>query len=261
MSEEREQDRWEAFRRGGPVIATSVHSGHAVRPELAGRLALDGDARRREEDPLTDIWAGVGDDVFRAHVSRFEVDLNRPEEEAVYLEPSDAWGLEVWDERPTEEMVARSLAQRDRFYRMMSEWIDGAIAEHGRLLLLDIHSFNHRRDGPDAPPAPQHGNPDIDLGLTTADESRFGGVVEALWQGLEGEMDGRPLDVRRNVRFEDGGHWPEWVFATYGEEVCTVTLEYKKIFMDEWTGRADLGAVESLRRDLWRAVDAARAAL
>ena len=254
-------DRWEAYHNGGPVIATAVHAGHSVRDDLAPRLALSSAERRREEDPLTDLLAGAGDSVFRAQVSRFEVDLNRPVDDAVYLEPSDAWGLTVWRDRPTDAMVEESLAMRGRFYDLMSGWIEQAIADHGRVLLLDLHSFNHRRDGPEAPPAAQDGNPDIDLGLTTADEVRFGGVVEALWQGLEGEAAGRPLDIRRNVRFEDGGHWPEWVFATYGEHVCAVTLEYKKIFMDEWTAQADLATLEDLRAGLWRAVAAARAAL
>ena len=258
--------RWEFHRGDGPVMATAVHSGHAIREELRPLLALGPQERRREEDPLTDVLACVGDDRFRAHVSRFEVDLNRPEDEAVYLEPSDAWGLEVWRERPGDEQVERSLAERARFYAMMGERIEEMIARHGRVLLLDIHSYNHRRDAPDAP-APAEGNPEIDLGLTTADKGRFGGVIEALWTGLEatpfaptGEEPRTP-DVRENVRFVDGGHWPEWVFATYGADVCTVTLEYKKVFMDEWTGTADIGALESLRAGLAGATAKARAAL
>ena len=252
---------WEISRHRGPVIATAVHSGHQVRDELVPQLAPSDAERRREEDPLTELWAGVGDHVFRARVSRFEIDLNRPEHEAVYLTPADAWGLHVWRTLPNDTMVATSLAQRAEFYAMMRDWIEGAIAEHGRVLLLDLHTYNHRREEPDAPPAPQEGNPDIDLGLTTADEGRFGDVVQALWQGLEGRAGDRELDIRRNVRFPDGGHWPEWVFAEYGQDVCTVTLEYKKFFMDEWTAHADLALVEDLRLGLARATVAARAAL
>lgn len=252
---------WEISRNSGPVIATAVHAGHRVRPELLERMALTDDERRREEDPLTDMLAGVGDQTFRARTSRFEIDLNRPEEEAVYLDPSDAWGLTVWTERPTDKMVARSMEMRTAFYDMMRGWIEDSIAQHGRVLLLDLHSFNHRRDGPDAEPAPASDNPDIDLGLTTADEGKFGSVVDAFSTGLEGEAAGRALDIRRNVRFVDGGHWPEWVFAEYGADVCTITLEYKKFFMDEWTNRADIAMLEDLRTNLSRAVEAARPAL
>ena len=252
---------WEIARNPGPVIATAVHAGHRVRPELLERMALDDDERRREEDPLTDMLAGVGDQTFRARTSRFEIDLNRPEDEAVYLEPSDAWGLTVWTDPPTDDMVARSMEMRTAFYDMMRGWIEDSIAEHGRVLLLDLHSFNHQRNGPDAEPAAASDNPDIDLGLTTADEERFGEVVDAFWSGLEGEAAGRALDIRRNVRFVDGGHWPEWVFAEYGADVCTITLEYKKFFMDEWTNRADISMLEDLRTNLSRAVQAARRVL
>ena len=252
---------WEISRNDGPVIATAVHAGHRVRPELLSRMALYDAERRREEDPLTDMLAGVGDQTFRARVSRFEIDLNRPETEAVYLEPSDAWGLTVWNEKPADEMVRASMQMRTDFYEMMRGWIEESIAEHGRVLLLDLHSFNHRRDGPDADPAPVSDNPDIDLGLTTADEEKFGGVVEAFWSGLEGTAGGQKLDIRRNVRFKDGGHWPEWVFAEYGDRVCTITLEYKKFFMDEWTNKADIAVLEDLRTNLSRGTEAARRAL
>ena len=245
------------------MIATAVHAGHAMREEMAALTALGAEERRREEDPLTDVLAAsVADTLFVSRVSRFEVDLNRPEEEAVYRVPSDAWGLELWREPLPDEAVERSLAARAAFYREMARRIEALVAEHGRVLLLDVHSFNHRRDGPGAEPAPPADNPDIDLGVTTADLARFGETVNAFREALAlTPVAGRAPDVRENVRFPDGGHWPEWVHAEYGDAVCTITLEYKKIFMDEWTGVADLGALEALRAGLVRATDAARAVL
>ena len=254
--------RWELRPGPGPVIATAVHAGHALRGDLAARSALSSEARRREEDPLTDVLASVGDALFVSRVSRFEVDLNRPEDQAVYRVPSDAWGLDLWHEPPSDAMVEASLAARAAFYATMARLLESRIAEHGRVLLLDVHSFNHRRDGAGADPAPAADNPDIDLGVTTADPERFGHVVEALRESLRAdEAAGRPLDVRENVRFPDGGHWPEWVHAEYGDAVCTITLEYRKFFMDEWTASADLATLEALRAGLARATAAARRAL
>ena len=254
--------RWELRPGPGPVIATAVHAGHAMREELATRSGLGDEARRREEDPLTDVLAAsVADTLFVSRVSRFEVDLNRPENEAVYREPADAWGLDLWHEPPTDAMVERSLAARAVFYREMARRIEALVAEHGRVLLLDVHSFNHRRDGPGAAPAPAEGNPDIDLGVTTADPDRFAETIGAFREALASvPVAGRAPDVRENVRFPDGGHWPEWVHAEYGDAVCTITLEYKKIFMDEWAGTADLAALEALRTGLVRATAAARLA-
>ena len=130
------------------------------------------------------------------------------------------------------------------------------------MLLLDVHSYNHRRDGADGEPMPQADNPDIDLGLTTADRGRFGDVIDTFVETLAaGRLGEGTPDVRANVRFPDGGNWPEWVHARYGAEVCTITLEYKKTFMEEWSGQADLARLEQLRAGLAAAVEAVRAPL
>src|SRR5690606_12140320 len=65
-------------------------------------------------------------------------------------------------------------------------------------------------------------------------------------------------DVRENVRYPTGGHFPEWVYATWGDRVCTISPEYKKIHMDEWTGQVDIDALEDFRDGLESAVDGVR---
>ena len=250
---------WDVQRRGGPVLATAVHAGHAIRDELRPFMALSEADQRREEDPMTGIWSTVGDDAFRCYASRFQADLNRPRDRAVYRTPEDAWGLHVWRELPPEEMLERSLADHDAFYEMMATWLEGLIDECGKVLVLDIHSYNHRRDGPDGPLAPQDDNPDIDLGVTTLDPDRFGDVLDAFQATLAASaVRDRTLDVRRNVRYPDGGHWPEWIFAQYGDDVATITLEVKKFYMDEWSGDAHLPIVEDLRVGMAKAAQTAR---
>jgi N-formylglutamate amidohydrolase len=246
---------WEIAQGAGPVLATAVHAGHLTDPDLEGRFKLSSEGRRREEDPMTGIWASVGDHSFRCFVSRFQVDLNRAREKAVYMTPDDAWGLDVWADPPDERRKEAILEEWDAFYAMMGRWIEHLIEQHGTVVLLDVHSYNHRRDGAFSAPAPQEDNPDIDLGVTTADPARFGRLVDIIEEEVaREEAAGRKLDVRRNVRYPDGGHWPEWVHANYGENVAAVTLEYKKFYMDEWTGAAFLPVVEDLRQGLSRAV-------
>ena len=115
---------WKVTVSDGPVIATAIHDGHALRPSLQRLIALDSTVRRREEDPLTGVFTAVGDVRLQASVSRFEVDLNRPREGAVYARPEDAWGLEVWRSPLPDEEIARSLAAWDRFYAMFTELVD-----------------------------------------------------------------------------------------------------------------------------------------
>ncbi len=252
-------DDWDLVLGDGPIVATAIHDGHAMRPSLARHLAVDEPGRRREEDPLTGALVEVGDVRLRVRASRFQIDLNRPRDLALSTDPADTWGLKVWKGPLPPGELATSLEAHDRFYAMMTELMERLIARWGCVLLLDIHSYNHRRDGAAAAPAPAGDNPDIDVGATTLDRSRWGHAVERLVEVLrEHPAAGRTLDVRENVRYDGGGHFPEWLHATYGDKVCAVSLEYKKFYMDEWTARADIAVLEDLRRGLAAAVDAVR---
>jgi hypothetical protein len=68
------------------------------------------------------------------------------------------------------------------------------------------------------------------------------------------QADGRWFDVRQNVRYPDGGHFPEWLHATFRDRICAITIEVKKFYVDEWRGTADLAAVESVRTCITDAV-------
>lgn len=250
---------WDLIVGHGPVVATAIHDGHAMRKSLHPLLALNEDDRRREEDPMTGLLAAVGDVRLRVRTSRFQVDLNRPRDKAVYLNPDDAWGLQVWKDILPESEIAQSLTAYDDFYTVIRALLDGLIEQWGCVLLVDIHSYNHRRDGPDAPSAPVMGNPEIELGVTTLDHGRWGPALQRFTDALRAHhVAGHAPDVRENVRYPTGGHFPEWVYANYGDKVCTISPEFKKIYMDEWTAQVDIAVLEQFRDGLQAAVDAAR---
>ena len=250
---------WNIAVANGPVVATAIHDGHAIRPSLQPLMALSDSTRLREEDPLTGLLATVGDIRIQVPASRFELDLNRPRDKAVYARSEDCWGLEAWNGPLPQAEIERSLAGWDRFHAMVAELLDRLLERWDAVLLIDLHSYNHRRDGPDAAPAPGDANPDIELGLTTADPERWGPACERFAATLRATpVCGRAPDVRANVRFPTGGDFPEWVHARWGARVCTISPEYKKIFMDEHSGQADVAALYALREGLQRAVDAIR---
>jgi len=153
-------ERWWTVQSGpGPIVATAIHDGHDLRPEAAELIALPDSERLREEDPFTgqsvlDIPTHVV-----AHRSRFEFDLNRPPESAVYRTPDESWGLKVWKRELEESFVERSLAMHSDYYRMLGQLLDGVASRHQRFVLVDVHSYNHRRDGPDSDPTPQEKAP------------------------------------------------------------------------------------------------------
>ena len=238
---------WVEAEGEGPVLATAIHAGHVVRRELLPLLALDECTRTREEDPYTDALVQVVPSWIVFKRSRFEVDLNRPREEAVYTTPEMAWGLHVWREPPRGAVKAHSLAEYDAFYAELHRILDKMARRYKRFVVFDIHSYNFRRRGPHEPPEPQQGNPDVNVGTGSLDRDCCGPLVERFMRDLrQYDFYGRHLDVRENVKFK-GRQLAQWIHQRFPHQACVLAIEFKKFFMDEWTGIADLDLVEKMR--------------
>lgn len=254
---------WTLEEGNTPLVAAAIHNGHGVRAEILEHLALSPAERRREEDPFTDLFTMVAETRVVGLRSRFEVDLNRPREGAVYRTPDDAWGLDVWNEALPDEIIEESLAGYDAFYEEMHRVLARLIDRHGFVVVYDIHSYNYRRDGPDAPPAKPAQNPEVNVGTGTMDRTRWAPVVERFIADLRGfDYRGRRLDVRENVKFR-GGFFPRWIHETFPKTACALAIEFKKFFMNEITGQPstrDLIAIgEALAATVPGVLEAARA--
>ncbi|MBW2524112.1 MAG: N-formylglutamate amidohydrolase [Deltaproteobacteria bacterium] len=238
---------WKVQEGDGPIVAGAIHDGHALREEIHPLLAIDEQDRLREEDPHTAGWTEIAPNRVVGLRSRFEVDLNRARHEAVYRTPEDAWGLEVWKSPPPPELIERSLAEYDQFYAAMEQLFRRKAEQHGLFLVLDLHSYNHRRGGPTAPPDDPQANPEVNVGTGTMDRSRWAPLVDRFLAELSAcTVAGRRLDVRENVKFQGRG-FPRFVHGRFPQEGCALAVEFKKIFMDEWTGRLDEEAHREIR--------------
>ncbi len=231
---------WHFESGDGPIVAVAVHDGHAVRDEVADLLALTPEQRRREEDPYTGEWASaVAPTHLLSRRSRFQIDLNRPRDEAFYRVPADAWGLEVWKKPPPDELVQRSLEEHDAFYAFLGERLKEVERKHGKFVVLDLHTYNHRREGPDGPLADPEGNPQVNLGTASADRKLWGGLIDRFVSDLSSyDFPGGRLDVRENVKFK-GRAIPWFVHGNFPKSGCALAVEFKKFFMDEWSGELD----------------------
>jgi N-formylglutamate amidohydrolase len=235
------EEPWGIVRGRGPIVAVSLHAGHDIRPEVADLIAAPEADRLREEDPATARFGIAVPTRIAVARSRFEVDLNRPRERAVYGDASDTWGIEVWRRLPLPDaIVERSLALYDAFYAELEDLLDDVVARHGGFVLLDLHSYNHRRGGPVAEPDDIAENPGINLGTGSLDRERWTQVVDALTDSL-GRALGPDADIRENVKFR-GGHLSRWVHERFPTGCC-LAIEFKKTYMDEWTGVIDAAAV------------------
>jgi N-formylglutamate deformylase len=250
-TETRSSRPWEIELGEGPVIAIALHAGHELSPEVAGRLAVTDEVRLREEDPGTECFTELGVTRVVVRRSRFQVDLNRPREGAVYRTPDAAWGLTVWrDGAPPAAMAEALLEEYDAFYDEMEELFATLIERWGRVAVYDLHSYNHRRGGPAAPADDPVGAPEINVGTGRLDRVRWAPVVERFIAELACcDLCDRGLDVRENVRFL-GGHFPAWVARTFPRSSCPLAVEVKKIYIDEWTGELFPGVVGQIRSAL-----------
>ena len=236
----------------GRLVATAIHDGQYVRPDALAGMALAEESRLREEDPFTARWTRVAPTRVCGLRSRFEVDLNRPRETAVYLTPADAWGLEVWkDGAPDPEVVAGSLAAYDAFYSALGQLYADLSARHGGFVVLDLHSYNHLRGGPDAPGADPEENPQVNVGTgTMGDRARWAPVIDRFISDLSSfDFPGGALDVRENVKFRGGNH-ARWAHQTFPDAACVLSVEVKKFFMNEWTGVPDTRLLDAVERAL-----------
>ena len=241
---------WEITRGVGPLVTAAIHAGHQIRPEIKELFLVDEQTRLREEDPFTDRWTEIATNRVIVNTSRFEVDLNRPEQSAVYMTADDAWGIDVWKTPPPTAVVNESLCQHRLFYAEIERFLNAIHLKYGDFVVLDLHSYCHRRSGPGFLAADLAENPDINIGTGSVDKRKWSSLVSSLISKLRAfDLGGQRLDVRENVKFR-GGHFSSWINSRYAGDACAIAIEVKKTFMDEWTGNLDWVKFELISRAL-----------
>jgi N-formylglutamate deformylase len=245
-----ESNIWLEHPGEGPIFATATHAGHNIRGELLPLIALDEASRLREEDPYTDDLVKVVPGWIVMTRSRFEVDLNRDRDEAIYQSPEMAWDLHLWKAPLSDESIEHSLQEYDAFYQELETLLTKLADHFKRFVIFDIHSYNYRRDGPDRPPADPLLNPEVNVGTGTLDRQLCGCIVNRFIKDLrEFDFLGRHLDVRENVKFK-GRQLARWIHNKFPDTACVLCIEFKKFFMDEWTGKADEEQLKAIREAL-----------
>ena len=229
-----------------PVIAFALHDGHFIDNTLHDYLLLGEQGRSREEDPYTGYMiADLPVSKVVVHTSRFQLDLNRTKDKAIYLKPEDAWGLNVWNDLPV-GAIRKLHKDYDLFYDAVAGIIEAAIKEHGCFFILDVHSYNHRRENPYTE-ADALTHPEINMG-TAYNGKKWQGLCNRLTNFFaKADALDHKTDARQNIIFK-GGAFARWVIEHYGEYGAVFSVEYKKTFMDEWTGIANIPHINGLKQ-------------
>lgn len=240
------QSKFNLGDSSSPVLALAIHSGHQM-PQALMRYTKISDADRfREEDPYTGQIAQHFPNHIIVESSRFAVDLNRKQDKCVYLKPEDAWGLDVRLCELPDPLYQDLIRCYTDWYNTLVYQVERMLKVHPFLIVLDLHSYNHRRGGPDAEADPQSENPDIILGRSNMPDSYY-----PLIEDLREHLDGKPLwdktlDVRCDVKFT-GGQLARFLHENFPDRLFCISIEFKKIFMNEWSGKLNPVAFFNIR--------------
>lgn len=206
-------------------VCGAVHDGHHFRRELWDNCLHSGYDRWYEEDPETKNMVISHPILIAGCDSRFEYDLNRPPEEAVF---ETAWGKQLWREPLDEKEKSKSLRKHNDFYRVVHALIEKIESKFGICIVYDIHSYNWKRWDREVPT--------WNLGTHNIDNDRFGEEVESWRQSLS-EMklpNGIKSTAAINNTFYGNGYFLKYITKTFKNTLVLAT-EIAKVYCDEYT--------------------------
>ncbi len=224
------------FRGRSPILGTAVHYHHAIRPDIAPKLAISDDARFYEEDPWTHRFLGPLMHTLTPNQSRYEFDLNRPPDTTVYSKPSLAWGQNVWRDPLDQYEREFCLEKWYEFHTMVDCAVEDAVSRYGYAIVFDFHSYNYQRKGEtdwrtDDKPVINLGTRHLNL------DERGAAIKDYFFDKLsQHTVLGEDCMVQENGVFY-GGYLNRRLSHLFGPRVITLSVEYKKVYMDERTGR------------------------
>jgi len=235
-----------------PFWSFAIHDGQQIDVQIEPYLNLNEKERLREEDPYTALMAELPISQFIVGSSRFQLDLNRPVEDAVYLTPEQAWGLQVWKKELPQHIITELYLDHTNIYQEIEDLIQSSIDKFGYFIIYDIHSYNSKRNSPEEEIDQEH-NPQINLG-TAYINSKWTPLIKKLKTFISKEkIYNEAPDIRENVKFK-GGYLSQRINMKYGEYGCVISFEFRKDFMDEWTGTPDINRIISCKQLLMNSV-------
>ena len=223
-----------------PFVCGAVHDGHQFRQSLWSNCLHTEYERWYEEDPCTREMVRTFPILISGCDSRFEYDLNRPPETAIF---DTAWGKQLWKEELPKEEKEKSLAKHHNFYKVVHALIDKLEKEFGDVVVFDMHSYNWKRWDREVPV--------WNLGTTNIDTERYGLLVESWRSKLESMQlpNGIQTTAKINDTFYGNGHFLKYITQNF-ENTLVLATEISKIYCDELTGVIFPEVVRSVEEQL-----------
>lgn len=206
-----------------PYICGAVHDGHYFRKGLWENCLHSAYERWYEEDPETKNMVISHPILIAGRDSRFEYDLNRTPEEAIF---ETAWGKTLWKHPLTKDQKKKSLAKHEAFYKVVHALVSKIEEKFGVAVVYDMHSYNRKRWDREVPT--------WNLGTSNIDNARFIKSVEA-WKESLSEIKlpgGIKSTVKINDTFQGNGYFLKYITNNFNNTLVLAT-EIAKVYCDE----------------------------
>jgi hypothetical protein len=204
-------------------ICAAIHDGHQFRKELWSNCLHTEYDRWFEEDPSTKEFIQSHPIVIAGCDSRFEYDLNRDSENAVF---ETAWGKKLWKKPLSKTEKDLSIQKHLNFYKVVEALVSQIERKFGVSIVYDMHSYNWKRWDREVPT--------FNLGTSNLDMDRFGSVVEDWRQDLS-EIQ-LPYGINSTSKINDtffgNGYFLKFITSKFKNTLVLAT-EVKKIYCDE----------------------------
>ena len=206
-----------------PYVCAAVHNGHQFRKELWSKCLHSEYDRWYEEDPMTKKMVKPHPIVIAGRDSRFEYDLNRDPENAIY---DDAWGKQLWRDPLTDEEKNKSLGKHQNFYKVVFALIKTLELKFGCCIVYDMHSYNWKRWDREVPT--------WNLGTSNIDNDKYKKAIEA-WRKQLSKIklpNDIPTTAKINDTFQGNGYFLKFITNNFNNTLVLAT-EVAKIYCDE----------------------------
>jgi hypothetical protein len=223
-----------------PYVCGAIHDGHQFRKELWDNYLHSEYDRWYEEDPCTKQMIQSHPIVIAGCDSRFEYDLNRAPETAIY---EDAWGKQLWKSPLPDAHKQKSLLKHTNFYKVVHALIEALETDFGSVIVYDMHSYNWRRWDREVPT--------WNLGTANIDNKRFGEFIESWRAALESlELpNGIQSTSKLNDTFQGNGYFLKYITQHFRSTLVLAT-EIAKIYCHEYEAIIYPEVVSSVEKQL-----------
>ncbi|WP_111682555.1 N-formylglutamate amidohydrolase [Winogradskyella tangerina] len=207
-----------------PYACGAVHDGHQFRQDLWENCLHSAYDRWYEEDPETKNMVKSHPILISGCDSRFEYDLNRTPEEAVF---ETAWGKQLWKQPLPESEKQLSLQKHTNFYKVVHALIAKLESKFNVCIVYDMHSYNWKRWDREVPT--------WNLGTSNIDNDRFGAQVES-WRQMLASIE-LPDDIKRTAKindtFQGNGYFLKYITRNF-QNTLVLATEIAKVYCDEY---------------------------